>query len=273
MRVAVIDRMAGAIPAEEIRRAIRAVNRQIADDFSPWWRCWGELRLEAVAAGPDEPPSNDALVDLRSDAVLHLWPGADAACALGHHFAARDPRPWGIVFPDLAAALGESWTVSLSREVLGMLVDPHANRLVTGPHPSVSNETVFHWFEPCDAVQSETYEIEDVSVANFVLPRYFTAGEELGGRNDFLARSTGGASLRSFGIAAGSWIGFYDPGKATYATYSHRGDERAAARLQAMAPFEKALRSTRHRLMTTGRSARVVLGARPSGRAARAARA
>ena len=41
----------------------------------------------------------------------------------------------------------------------------------------------------CDAVQAETYEIDEVDVSNFVLPLYFTGGDELGGRNDFLSRA------------------------------------------------------------------------------------
>jgi hypothetical protein len=51
---------------------------------------------------------------------------------------------------------------------------------------------VFHWFEMCDAVQSETYVIDGQSVSNFVLPLYFTASHERGSRNDFLVRSLTG---------------------------------------------------------------------------------
>ena len=40
----------------------------------------------------------------------------------------------------------------------------------------------------CDAVQAESYTIDEVEVSNFVLPLYFTGGEELGG-NDFLGRA------------------------------------------------------------------------------------
>jgi len=66
---------------------------------------------------------------------------------------------------------------------------------------------VFHWYEMCDAVQAESYEIDGIPVSNFVLPLYFTADSEKGGRNDFLGKNR----LSSFGINPGGYIGFYDP--------------------------------------------------------------
>ena len=55
-------------------------------------------------------------------------------------------------------------------------------------------------------MQSIHYEIDHVWVCNFVLPLYFTAGNEAGSRNDFL-----GTELDSFGVGGGGYIGFYDP--------------------------------------------------------------
>jgi hypothetical protein len=63
----------------------------------------------------------------------------------------------------------------------------------------------------CDAVQDECYAIDGVKVSNFVLPLYFTPGDQRGGRNDFLSRRHGGKTLRSFGVNPGGYIGFYDP--------------------------------------------------------------
>ncbi|MGH7182247.1 MAG: hypothetical protein ACREJN_09760 [Nitrospiraceae bacterium] len=75
--------------------------------------------------------------------------------------------------------------------------------LAQGPHPAEPSKSVFHWYEMCDAVQTETYEIDGVAVSNFVLPLYFTGGDEVGGRNDFLGRSYKGKTLRSFGVNPG----------------------------------------------------------------------
>jgi hypothetical protein len=76
--------------------------------------------------------------------------------------------------------------------------DPELNLLACGPHPTKDHD-VFHWFEMCDAVQSETDVIDGQSVSNFVLPLYFTASHERGSRNDFLGTVTDGKTLRSFG--------------------------------------------------------------------------
>jgi hypothetical protein len=65
----------------------------------------------------------------------------------------------------------------------------------------------------CDAVQDERYLIDGVEVSNFLLPLYFTASAERGGRNDFLGRRHNGKTLLSFGVNPGGYIGFYDPAK------------------------------------------------------------
>jgi hypothetical protein len=70
---------------------------------------------------------------------------------------------------------------------------------------------VFHWFEMCDAVQSETYVVDGQTVSNFVLPLYFTASHERGSRNDFLGTVTDGKTLRSFGVNPGGYINYFDP--------------------------------------------------------------
>lgn len=87
--------------------------------------------------------------------------------------------------------------MTLSHEALELTADPEVNLLVQGPHPDDPNLVVFHWYEMCDAVQAETYKALGVEVSNFVLPLYFTGGEELGGRNDYLGRMYGGKTLTS----------------------------------------------------------------------------
>ena len=89
----------------------------------------------------------------------------------------------------------------------------------------------------CDAVQDEPCEIDGVAVSNFVLPLYFTSGDELGGRNDFLGTvRQGGTTLQSFGINPGGYVGFYDPQLHDHDTFAVSGiaekDARAAERLR-----------------------------------------
>lgn len=132
------------------------------------------------------------------------------------------------MYLDLAVALDESWTITLSHEALELVGDPSANLLVQGPHPSQRRQ-VFHWFEMCDAVQDECYEIDGEQVSNFVLPLYFTPTAERGSRNDFLGTIKNGESLRSFGANPGGYVGFFDPKKRDDDTWE--ADERAKQRL------------------------------------------
>jgi hypothetical protein len=114
------------------------------------------------------------------------------------------------VYLEVSRALTEDWTITLSHEALELLGDPENNLVVQGPHPTARRK-VFHWFEMCDAVQDESYVLDDVHVSNFVLPLYFTSGNEHGGRNDFLGTVTKGKTLRSFSVNPGGYIGFFDP--------------------------------------------------------------
>jgi len=113
-----------------------------------------------------------------------------------------------------------------------LIGDPEKNLYALGPHPEDRRRKVFHWFEMCDAVQAEYYEIDHVQVSNFLLPLYFTDGNERGSRNDFLGHLHDGKSLASFGANPGGYIGFYDPQKKDDGEYYGHDDERAAHRLQ-----------------------------------------
>lgn len=73
--------------------------------------------------------------------------------------------------------------------------------------------------------------MDNVEVSNFVLPLYFTGGDELGGRNDFLSRAYNGKTLRSFNVNPGGYIGFFNPETGKEETYQLKGDKKAARRL------------------------------------------
>ena len=210
MIISVINMSGGAVTDRQLHDRIRAVNRQLTYDFSPYWGFTAQLRLEGKT-GRKKLGFDQA--DMRGDAVLYIRKPVRPAADDGFHTAHFRGIPYGIVYLDLSAELKEDWSVTLSHEALELVGDPELNLLVRGPHPTVKRE-VFHWFEMCDAVQSESYEIDGIAVSNFVLPLYFTSGEELGGRNDFLGTRAGkkpGKSLRSFSANPGGYISFFDP--------------------------------------------------------------
>src|SRR5262249_27423120 len=152
--------------------------------------------------------------------------------SLGYHDLNFPGIPYGFVYTWLSWRLGERWTVTFSHEALELIGDPHANRLVAGPHPEYPSVEVYFWNEMCDAVQEETYEIDGVEVSNFLLPLYFTKRDEFGSRNDFLGKLP---ALPSFGVSPGGYIGFSNPVTGANNTYARdrRGWTRARIKAQA----------------------------------------
>jgi hypothetical protein len=107
------------------------------------------------------------------------------------------------------------------------------------------------------AVQAESYPIDDVAVSNFLLPLYFTGGEEAGGRNDFLGQAHGGKTLRSFGVNPGGYIGFFNPSTGEHETYARRGDKKVAQCLAIKQKAKGARRSIRYQRFQAGAHAKV----------------
>lgn len=243
MIISVINHTNGQITDEELQRVIRAINRQVSEDFEPYWSLGATLRLEGKSG---LKPEKQELPDMRGEAIIYLWDKADIPGALGYHDRNNRGIPFGFVFTQLSQAVGESWTVTLSHEALELIADPEVNLLAMGPHPANPDAIVFHWYEMCDAVQAETYQIDGVEVSNFVLPLYFTVSEEVGGRNDFLARIHDGLTLRSFGVNPGGYVGFFNPATGQHETFSMKGDSLATARMKTKMTAEEARRAIRY---------------------------
>ena len=243
MIISVINHTNNQIKDEELHATIRAINRQIAEDFEPYWSLGATLRLEGKSG---KKPDKQAPSDMRGDAVIYLWDKTDVPDALGYHDTNNRGIPFGFVFTELSKKMGENWAVTLSHEALEMIGDPEVNLLVQGSHPADPKSVVFHWYEMCDAVQAETYKIDGVEVSNFVLPLYFTGGEEVGGRNDFLGRSYNGKTLRSFGVNPGGYVGFFNPKSGGHETFSMKGDPVAQKRLKMKGTAKGARRGIRY---------------------------
>ena len=226
MLISVVNRST-SIRDEELLTAVRAINRQLREDFEPYWSITAQMRVETSIAS--SAPRNAA--ELRGDAVMYLLEEADVQEALGYHDKTCRGVPCGFVFLRLARELKENWTVTLSHEAIEMVADSQANLLVRGPHPVDAKRIVYHYFELCDAVQDETYEIDGISVSNFVFPAYFTPNEEEGTRNDSLNRpDKHGHTLKSFGVKPGGYIGFFDPESGKEESFEIPRDKVARAR-------------------------------------------
>ena len=171
---------------QEVQTTIRAVNRQLKEDFRPYWHIDAQLRLEGRTEEALDP---NRTFNMRGDGVIYLTEEDDAGRALGYHERNLRGVPCGFVSTGLSQMLKEDWSLTLSHEALEMALDPEVNRLVQGPHPDPdeARRLVYHWYEVCDAVRQDTYRIDGVRVSDFAFPLYFTSSEEHLNHNDFLS--------------------------------------------------------------------------------------
>lgn len=184
---------------QEVQRAIRAVNRQVTEDFMP---IWGAGRICKLHASPWGPGDENVLAEdpVPADSVIYLIDEGSLAWALGYHSINAREIPIGFVFVEVG-----DWEITLSHEVLELIIDPSVNIWVPGPHPTDQNRYLFHSYEVCDAVERFSYFIDGVEVSDFVTPAYFAEGDAPGTRNDFL-----GVGVSSFGVTEGSHLGVRD---------------------------------------------------------------
>ena len=196
-----------------LQTAVRAINRQLEEDFFPHWQFGARLRVDSAGRVPGDRAKRIDLPVLpgrRGDAVLYIDDHATMAATEGYHDGNNADVPFGFVFLDACSDGANDWTVALSHEAIELVGDPLNNLMVQGPHPVDHRHLVFHQFELCDAVSGEYYEIEGVKVQNFVLPGWFSRKVVEGARNDFLGRAEPGESLAPFAIAAGGYLMFWD---------------------------------------------------------------
>lgn len=181
-----------------VQDAIRAVNRQVVEDFMPIWGCGRICKLHEAAFQPNDEESL-AEEQLRAESVIYLVNESSLEGALGYHSINSQDLPIGFVFVELG-----DWTITLSHEVLELIVDPTVNIYVPGPDPRSNSQeiTLFHSYEVCDAVERISYRIDGIEVSNFVTPNYFTVGDVKGSKNDFL-----GTDVSSFGLLEGCHLG------------------------------------------------------------------
>jgi hypothetical protein len=156
----IVIRNRSKVPDDELRRAVRAVQRQVDRDFFPLWGWRAKLVFE-----PAKPPRRAMTVLVKGKSSEYD----------GYHVI--DGVPVGYVFTeDDKGAVVDDYSVTLSHEVLEMIADPGANLYAYGPYRTKSSRRkrwTFVGYEVCDPVQATTYRIDGVLVSDFVTPEWF----------------------------------------------------------------------------------------------------
>jgi hypothetical protein len=152
-----------AVSPAELMRVGAAILKQVTTQFGPKWGI--EAMVSPVASLAHVPLGSWPVVV--RDAVLPDGLGAHVSEDGENAFALVTYRP-------------EDWTLTLSHEVLELLVDPFGTCLIPGPSPDDPSATVEYLAEVCDPCQGWIpdfpfyYTIDEVVVSDFVYRDYYT---------------------------------------------------------------------------------------------------
>lgn len=159
----------------------RALEKQVQQHFAP---VYGISCTVTVASLP-----------LPGAWTIGLFTDADQPGALGYHDIVGG-LPLAKVFPLLDAQDGTNLSTTISHELLEMLADPFLRLAVQ------SVDGRFYAYEACDPCEQEEYEIDGVTVSDFVLPAWYVGGDTV----DYLGRCTAPLTVNPGGYAQ-----YYDP--------------------------------------------------------------
>jgi len=172
MNVIVVNR--SSIKTVEIRFAVRAIASQVRTDLAPLWGL-AEPRIVLAESFPDDPRGAVAPQGIggrHADPVVFVV-DSDESVDLGAHRATSRGTPWGIV--DIGESRLDSfdtdWTVTLSHEILEIIVNPYMNRFSVGP-ANEDDPFPLYPVEVCDPGDG-FYSGDGVEVSNFVTPAWF----------------------------------------------------------------------------------------------------
>lgn len=191
---------------EQVEAVLPALQRQVKQDFRAYW----DLDCE-LAFLPRERPLHAGWWQ------VVVTDDPDLAGALGYHEMSSQGTPLGKVFAKLDLENGQSWTVTLSHELLEMLADPWINWCAQSPEGQI------YALEVCDAVEADElgYEIAGVLVSDFVTPAWFEPTEA--DRRDFRKHVS-----QTLQLASGGYISVLDP-KQGWTQVTAQGDSGPSA--------------------------------------------
>jgi hypothetical protein len=237
-----VANLSSELDNDELARAVAAVQRQVSEDFAPLWGM--DATVRATAAPSDERPNPEIN---QSDAMLYVAHSEadpnNVQNAVGYHAKNHAGVPYGFMFIDVAARVGEPWSVTLSHEVLEAVADPEVNLLVVAPDPDDPKRAVIRPYEVADPVQGDSYSIDNVAVSDFVTPLYFARlADNVYTQTDYLE-----SGLVRFGVRAGGYYTYIDLATGKEETvFGRMAEERVRIKEKAFARLGIARRVRKH---------------------------
>lgn len=160
-KIVLIDKTTGGVvPPGQLQQIAAALQQQVDNDLAPVW---------GVRADISAPAAEDAIPpDAWHVNVVDSLPGGDGGDD-GVHPLDEQGNPTAEVVNDPALS------ITISHEVLEMLVDPWDNRFTRGPDidTNFQGRQVFYLVEVCDPCEGSHYPIDGVQVSDFVHPSFY----------------------------------------------------------------------------------------------------
>jgi hypothetical protein len=210
------------ISTRDLLRAGAAVQKQLTRDFSPIWGLRATLDTFAdlgsvpsdyhpiVIFAAAEELIGQLEVAIGPEYTAELVDDFERNKLTGLHLNAFTRQPFALV------QASDSWSVTISHEVLEMIADPFGNRLIAASHPQDPRERVKYLLEVCDPCQAVWYPVNGVPVSDFYLPRYFDPVGIPGMRYSYT-----GELERPLQILEGGYLTWIDPEDSGLYTLTH----------------------------------------------------
>src|SRR5262249_43429420 len=113
--IAIMNRST-VVSDQDVEHAVGALQKQVDDDVYHIWGVRADLTFVAKAGKAPAVAWQLAVLD-----------DSDQANALGYHDITKTGQPLGKAFAKTDRTYGQSWTVTLSHELVEMLGDPEIN--------------------------------------------------------------------------------------------------------------------------------------------------
>ncbi|MCA1815226.1 MAG: hypothetical protein LC746_02240 [Acidobacteria bacterium] len=197
--VVIENRARKLVTDDEVFRAIPALQWQVTRDFEPVWGVGAQLVFKS---GGSRVPKDAYRIRIKDHATK------EDEGYLGYHIQ-RNGYPVAMIFADEDLKDDKTISVTLSHEILEMLVDPLLNLYAYRPGKGRDRRERGYFYEVCDAVQCQHYRINGVSVCDFVYPEWFEFAWPRGSRRfDHL-----GLLREPFELLKGCYADIYEKGR------------------------------------------------------------
>lgn len=187
LKVALVNQTGGgAVPPAKLDQYAAALQRQVNNDFAPAWSVRADISvLDAGAVIPSGTLPLNIVNSLAGQAGVHTN-------AQGR--------------PSAEAVNGDQLSITLSHELLELLVDPWGTCFKQAPDldPYSGGQQVKYLVEVCDPCAIFSYDIDGVPVSDFVLPSFYDPNAT--GKVDFAGFLAGPLS-----VPRGCYISWLDP--------------------------------------------------------------